>query len=116
MARFMEELQMDKHIYKMRKLYENKRKHLIHCLTEEFQNSIRISGEYAGLHLLVSFDRELTERDFKAMEETRVEADFVEEYALVKGQHKHQLVLGYGALSLSQIEEGVVRLQKALKG
>lgn len=115
MARFMEELQMDKHIYKMRKLYENKRKHLIHCLTEAFQDCIRISGEYAGLHLLVSFDRELTERDFKAMEEARVEADYVEEYALVKGQHKNQLVLGHGALSLSSIEEGVIRLYKALK-
>ncbi len=114
MARFMEELTMDKHIYKMRKLYENKRKHLIHCLTEAFQESICISGEYAGLHLLVSFDWELTDRDFKAMEEARVEADYVEEYALVKGQHKNRLVLGYGALSLSQMEEGVARLRKAL--
>jgi GntR family transcriptional regulator/MocR family aminotransferase len=115
MARFMEELQLDRHIYKMRKLYENKRKHLIHCLTEAFQENIRISGEYAGLHLLLSFDRELTERDFKAMEEERVEAEYVEEYALVKGQHKHRLVLGYGALSLSEIEEGVARLKIALQ-
>ncbi len=115
MARFMEELQMDKHIYKMRKLYENKRKHLIRCLMEAFHESISISGESAGLHLLISFHRDLTERDFKAMEENRVQADHVEEYALVKGQHKNQLVLGYGALSLTQIEEGVARLQRALK-
>ncbi len=115
MARFMEELRMDKHIYQMRKLYENKRKYLMHCLEEAFQERVRISGEYAGLHLLVSFNRELTEEDLKAMEDTRVEADYVEEYALVKGHHKNRLVLGYGALSLPQIEEGVVRLQKALK-
>lgn len=115
MSRFMEEYQMDKHIYKMRKLYENKRRHLMRTLTEAFQEHISISGEYAGLHLLVSFGRELSERDVKAMEDNGVEADYVEEYALVKGQHKNRIVLGYGALSMAQIEDGVERLKKALK-
>lgn len=115
MARFMEEHQMDKHIYKMRKLYKNKRMHLMSSLMEAFQNSISISGEYAGLHILVSFNRELTGIDLKAMEDIGVEADYVEEYALVKGQHKNQLVLGYGALSRAQIDDGVARLKKALQ-
>jgi GntR family transcriptional regulator/MocR family aminotransferase len=114
LAEFMDEHLMDKHIYKMRKLYENKRKYLIGCLTASFGKRISISGEYAGLHLLVSFDRELTERDLTRIEDIGVEADYVEEYTLVKGQHKNRFVLGYGALSLAQIEEGVTRLQKAL--
>ena len=114
MAEFMEEFQMDKHIYRMRKLYENKRKHLIRCLTEVFGEHITISGESAGLHLLVTFDRELSEKDFISMKIMKVEADFVEEYTIVKGHHKNRLVLGYGALSQDQILEGVARLQKAL--
>jgi GntR family transcriptional regulator / MocR family aminotransferase len=114
MAGFMEELLLDKHIYRMRKLYENKRRELIRCLKDAFGESIRISGEYAGLHLLVTFDRELTEGDLISMSNAGVEADYVEEYAMVKGRHKNRLVLGYGALSQPQIEEGVKRLKRAL--
>jgi GntR family transcriptional regulator/MocR family aminotransferase len=115
MARFMEEYHMDNHIYKMKKLYENKRKYLMRSLSEAFQEHISISGEYAGLHLLISFDRDLTEKDLKAIDDIGIEADYVEEYALVKGQHKNRLVLGYGALSIEQIDDGVARLKKALK-
>ncbi len=114
MAEFMNQRLMDRHIYKMRKLYERKRLHLMHCLSEAFGDSISISGEYAGLHLLVSFQRELTEEDSKNIEEQEVEVDYVEDYALIKGRHTNQIVLGYGGLSLGQITEGVQRLKKAL--
>ncbi len=114
MARFLEELQMDKHIYKLRKVYENKRKYLIECLTNVFGNKINISAECAGLHLLVTYHRELTEEDFDSMKRVGIEADSVEEYAIEKGNHMKRLVLGYGALSQTQIEEGVARLKRAL--
>jgi GntR family transcriptional regulator/MocR family aminotransferase len=114
MAEFMNQKLMDRHIYKMRKLYEHKRLHLIHCLEEAFGDSISISGEYAGLHLLVSFGRELTETDYRNIDEQDVEVDYVEDYALVKGRYTNQIVLGYGGLSLAQITEGVQRLKKAL--
>ncbi len=114
LAEYMEEFLMDKHIYKMRKLYENKRKQLIGSLTEAFGDQLTISGEFAGLHLLVTFDRDLTERDLMRMKTVGVEADSVEEYTLVKGRHSNQLVLGYGALRPEQIKEGVSRLYKAL--
>ncbi len=116
MAEFINQRLMDRHIYKMRKLYEHKRLHLIRCLKEAFGDRISISGEYAGLHLLVSFERELTETDSRNIEDQDVEVDFVEEYALNKGGHTHQIVLGYGGLSLIQLTEGVQRLKNALGG
>ncbi len=114
MAEFMKEMLLDHHIYKMKKIYEGKRKYLIKCLTQAFEGRIKISGEYAGLHLLVSFDRELNDTDQQSMEQYDVEAELVEEYAIRKGKHTNQLVLGYGGLSLTQIEEGVNRLKQAL--
>lgn len=114
MAEFINQKLMDRHIYKMRKLYEHKRIHLIRCLSETFGDRIKISGEYAGLHLLVSFERCLEERDFQVLLEQGVEVDYVEDYALVKGKHSNRIVLGYGGLSLQQLEEGVKRLKKAL--
>lgn len=114
MANFLEERLMDRHIYKMRKLYEGKRIHLIRCLTEAFGNRIEISGEFAGLHLLLSLDRTLNEKDYQALTENGARVDYVEEYAMVKGKHSNQMVLGYGGLSLLHIEEGVRRIKKAL--
>ncbi len=114
MAEFINRRLMDRHIYKMRKIYEHKRLYLIQCLEETFGDSLQISGEYAGLHLLVSFKRELGEADIQNIEEQGLEVDYVEEYALVKGKHSNQLVLGYGGLSTAQLEDGVGRLKKAM--
>lgn len=114
MAEFINQRWMDKHIYRMRKLYENKRLHLMKCLEEAFGGCIRISGEYAGLHLLVSLDRELTDTDRSMLESHRIDIDFVEDYCMLKGKHRNQLVLGYGELTLEQIDDGVKRLKTAL--
>ncbi len=114
MAEFLEQRLMDKHIYRMRKLYEHKRRHLIRCLMEAFGNQIEISGEWAGMHLLVSIDHDLTEQKLQIMEEQGVEIDCVEDYAIIKGRNRNRIVLGYGGLTLAQIEEGIRRIKNAL--
>ncbi len=116
MAAFLEQRLLDRHIYRMRKLYETKRKHLMKLLHDTFGNQIEITGEYAGMHLLVSFMRELTEMDRIAFDDCGVEIDYVEDYAIVKGKHTNRIVLGYGGLSLTQMEEGVLRIKSAMDG
>lgn len=115
MAEFINQKLLDRHIYKMKKLYESKRIYLIECLKNYFGERISISGEYAGMHLLATFDRELGENDILAMQNNGVDIDLVEDYAILKGKHRNQLVLGYGELSLTQIEEGVRRLKASLQ-
>lgn len=114
MAQLMERKELDRHIYRMKKIYDAKRKHLIGCLNASFGSSITISGDDAGLHLMITLKRHLTEDDFKALKDNGVEADFVEDDALIKGKHQNQLVLGFGNLSLEKIEEGVKRLHLSL--
>jgi GntR family transcriptional regulator/MocR family aminotransferase len=114
LAEFINQMLLDKHIYKMKKLYEKKRLHLMKCLTDAFGKGVKVTGEYAGLHLLASFDRELTENDLQRMKENGIEIDFVEDSALIKGKHRNQLVLGYGELSPDRIEEGIRRLKTSL--
>jgi len=113
-ARLMETKEFDRHIYRMKKRYDAKRKHLINCLKKSFGSSIVISGDDAGLHLLITLQHKLTEDDFKAFTQNRVDADYVEDYALIKGKHENQLVLGFGNLSMDKIEEGVKRLHCSL--
>ena len=114
LARLLEERLLDKHIYRTKKLYEAKRRLLMHCLRQEFGEQVNVSGENAGMHLLASFDRPLTSEDFHRFTELGVEVDGVESFALTKGSHCHQLVLGYGNLNEQQIHEGVLRLKRAL--
>ncbi len=114
LAEFLEQKLMDRHIYRMRKLYENKRKHLIRYLTDAFGSRMEITGESAGMHLLASFDHALTEPELQALEKLGVEIDSVEDYALVKGRNRNRIVLGYGGLTHAQMEEGVRRIKSAI--
>jgi len=115
LARFIENKLLDRHVFKMKKIYEKKRAHLIWSLQLAFGNKALISGENAGLHILVSFpDHEFSPPDFKAFKKNGVEADWVEDYACLKGFHKNQLVLGYGNLTMEQITEGIRRIKEAL--
>lgn len=113
-SRLLDTKELDRHIYRMKKRYDAKRKHLINCLITCFGSSVTISGDDAGLHLMITLERDLTKDDFKAFEKNGVEADFVEDYALIKGKHENQLVLGFGNLSMEKIEEGVKRLHRSL--
>jgi GntR family transcriptional regulator/MocR family aminotransferase len=114
LARIIESKQFDRHVYRMKRLYDSKRKLLIDCLKTAFGSHIEISGEIAGLHMLVSFDRDIREEDKALLSANGVEVDYAEDYAIIKGRFRNRLVLGYGNLGKADIEEGVRRLKKAL--
>ncbi len=114
MAEFLKHKYLDKHVYKMKKVYAKKRFHLMDCIQKTFGSNVEVCGEHAGLHLLFRFDREFTKEDVEALHEIGVEVDFVEDCSILKGSHKNELVLGYGKLSLQEIEEGVKRLKAAI--
>ncbi len=115
LAELLKERFIDKHVYKMKKVYEKKRMYLMECLHKAFGTKATVSGENAGLHLLLRLHRDLTKEDAQAFLENGVEVEFVEEYSMIKGNHKNELVLGYGKLSFMEIEEGVNRLKRALE-
>jgi GntR family transcriptional regulator/MocR family aminotransferase len=112
LARFIENRSLDRHIFRMKRIYQGKRKCLIEALGRAFGHRVRITGEDAGLHLLVEFlDRDFQRADFARLAKRGVKVDWVEDYACRKGLHRDQLVLGYGGLEPDQIEEGVLRLK-----
>jgi GntR family transcriptional regulator/MocR family aminotransferase len=112
LARFIETRSLDRHIFRMKRIYQGKRKRLIEALRRAFKHRVRITGEDAGLHLLAEFpDRDFQQADFPRLAKRGVNVDWVEDYACHKGLHRNQLVLGYGGLEPDQIEEGVRRLK-----
>lgn len=115
LSAFLHSGQLEHHIYKMKRLYAKKRLLLIKELKLAFGDKIRISGENAGMHLMVTFEnRPLCREDFEKLRAFRVEAEWSEDYAVQNGIYESGMILGYGALSEEEIREGVNRLRTAL--
>lgn len=115
LASLLEDRSLDRHVFRMKKLYQNKRRCLIEALGRAFGDRVRVAGEDAGLHLLVELTgRSLRQSDLTRLAERGVTVEWVEDYACRKGLHNNQLVLGYGALEPDRIRVGVQRLKAAL--
>ncbi|MCM1184968.1 MAG: PLP-dependent aminotransferase family protein [Lachnoclostridium sp.] len=114
---FIRDGYFERHLNKMRKLYRAKHDLLLECL-KELEGSFVISGEDAGLHLL------LTARDAKWSEDKLIQraagAD-VKVYGISDSlvgfsPAKATVLLGFGGLSEKDIIEGTKRLTEAWAG
>lgn len=110
LAEFLNQKYMDKLIYRAKKLYEKKRIFLMQCIRKTFNETVRIQGENAGLHLILKYYREVSDKDIKALLDEGIEVEPVEEYCMNKGQHNNELVIGYGHLNFEEIEDGVSKM------
>lgn len=112
LAQFIAEGHLERHILKMKRVYRQRRDTLIDSLQAHFADRVQILGDATGLHLVAAF----RDMDFTtpAIEQAQLQVGVrlypVEAHALDKGQHKHEVILGYGNLSKEQIREGVRRI------
>ncbi|WP_400245390.1 PLP-dependent aminotransferase family protein [Niallia sp. JL1B1071] len=114
LARFIKEGYLDRHVRKMKKIYKEKRERLVTAIQQNFQHAT-IIGKSAGMHLVV----DIPGIDFQPalihkIQESGVKVYPIEQYSLEKGKHKERIVMGYGGLSLEEIEAGVQLLGKTL--
>ena len=110
---FIRDGAFEKHVYKMKKVYEKKRNVLMDSLLRAFGSSVRICGENAGLHLVAEFKDIRFDLDsgFEICH-NRVLIPSVEKHTAEKGCHAHQLVFGYGNLSEDRIIRGITALNR----
>ena len=108
---------LERHIWKMCKLYKRKRQHLLQCLRQKFGSDFTVSGEAAGLHMVAEFRGvRFSAALLAAMRARGVRAVPVEHHSLRNdGAHAHQLILGYAHLSEQAMERGVDALYAALR-
>lgn len=113
---FIEKGHFERHLNRMRKIYREKHDLLLNEL-KEFQSYFSISGESAGLHLLLKSTRGISEKELvrKALETGVRVYDLASFCAgeLPGDWIGDTVILGYAALSREQITEGVCRLKKA---
>jgi GntR family transcriptional regulator/MocR family aminotransferase len=112
---FIEKGYLQRHIYKMKRLYLRKRKTLIDSLRIHFGDRIKIMGDSSGQHLTVAFRSLIFDREvLREIKKNKVRIILADAMSFKRGKHLDKLVLGYGNLSFSEIEEGIRRLKKAL--
>lgn len=103
----------ERHLNKMRKLYRGKHDLLLECL-KPFEEKFTISGEHAGLHLLLTAKEDTQEKTFiRAAAENGVKVYGLTDSLVAGAPDKATILLGFGGLKNQEIVEGVKLLQKA---
>jgi len=115
LADFINEGHLERHLRRMRTLYDKRRQALVRALETHFGDRVTILGENAGMSLMIRLrgrldDDEVTRRARLA----GVGLVSARHYYLVESR-RDEFLLGYAGLSERRIQEGVRRLAKILK-
>lgn len=106
----------ERHLNKMRKIYKEKHDLLLEEL-KMFQEQFIISGEYAGLHILLTARKQCEEQKLiNAAAEAGVKIYGIKDSRLDQSDERNAtILLGYAGLSNKQIREGVDILKKVFE-
>lgn len=115
---FIKDGYFERYLNKMRKIYREKHDFLLEQL-KAFEKGFMISGENAGLHVLLTSRKKITESELldSAAEKGIKLYGMSDALVEVPGQQKEAgtVLLGYGALSMKEIAQGVTCLKEAWK-
>ncbi len=112
---FIKEGYFERHLNKMRKHYKEKHDLLLEGLTD-FEEDFRITGENAGLHLLLTGRRGQKERELiLTAQSLGVRVYGLSDSLVGKAaeQPGHTVLLGYGGLECQDIDKGLALLRQA---
>ncbi len=116
LADFIREGHLGRHVRRMRTLYAARRACLIQALARHLGDRVRFLGGQSGMHLLISLESGLPDCEVlaRATAEGVGLASAAPYYA--RSAPGGQFVLGYAHLTEPAIEEGIVRLARAVAG
>ncbi|MEK4283393.1 MULTISPECIES: MocR-like pyridoxine biosynthesis transcription factor PdxR [Ureibacillus] len=113
LANFMKDGHFSKHLNRMRKIYRKKHDKLKHTLTT-FYPDIKITGDQAGMHVLISIPSGKNVDQLKQIANHHgINITPVTNYLLKPIEYKHPtFLLGFGGIPLNQIEESIHQLME----
>ncbi len=116
LADFINEGHLERHIRRMRTLYDRRRQALVRALASHFGGRVTVMGESAGMHLMARLqtgigDEEVIARAARAgVEMISARPNYL------RGRPAGEFIFGYSDLSERKILEAVRRLDRALGG
>ena len=115
LTNFIREGYLERHLNKMRKIYHQKHD----CMLKAFRcfgNSISITGEYAGLHFVVTFENGLSEEEIcTRAESVNLHLYSIKEHEILPlPQTKPTFLFGFAGLSEKEIAETISKLFQVL--
>ncbi len=112
---FIKEGYFERYLNKMRKYYREKHDYLLECL-KPFQRAFKITGENAGLHLLLTSKKGVSEAELlESAQAVGVKVYGLSESLVGEGKTgtSTTVILGYGGLKKTEIMAGIEALKKA---
>lgn len=110
---FIREGYFERHLNKMRKIYRTKHELLLDCL-KPFAEKFKISGENAGLHLVLTAKGGRSEQELiQAAAERKVKVYGLSDSLVASGTGRAAVLLGFGGLNAEEIEKGTKLLEEA---
>ena len=116
LASFIQEGFYLRHVSKMRKHYLKKRRAVVSSLKTYLGNKMQLLGSATGLHLVVQFNNHTFTSDFfESVESSGARFYPVEMHAIQKGEHLGKIMIGYGNVSIGDIDKGIKILANHIK-
>lgn len=118
LQKFIEDGYYERHLNKMRALYKNRHDVLLACL-KKMGDSFRISGEHAGVHLLLRFEDDRKEEELiRKAKESGIRVYGLSQYCIKPDKNEEgqaTILLGYANMSEEAIREAAALLKTAWK-
>ncbi|MGN1145229.1 MAG: PLP-dependent aminotransferase family protein [Acetatifactor sp.] len=110
---FIREGYFERHLNKMRKIYRAKHELLLECL-KPFAGAFQISGENAGLHLVLTAKGSQSEQELiQAAAERQVRVYGLSDSLVASASGRAAILLGFGGLAGEEIIKGTELLREA---
>lgn len=113
LAEFIKQGHFERHIRRMRSLYEHRRQVVIRSLHHYFADSVEILGENAGINILVRISWRLDDDLFLRKARERGVGLVRTNQFYLSTPPAHEFLLNYTGLSDEKIDEGIKRMHAA---
>ena len=114
LADFINEGHLERHVRKMRLIYERRRTTLLNALTTQFGDLVSVVGQNAGMHVLVRFRMSMSEEEVIQRAAKHGVGIISSSFCYLHGYPAGEFILGYADMPEAVIQEGIARLRKAL--
>jgi GntR family transcriptional regulator/MocR family aminotransferase len=111
---FINEGYLERHLRRMRTLYDQRRQKLVQALQAQFGEAVTILGENSGMHLMIRLRTKWTDTEITQRAATAGVGLLSARIYYLGGCRGDEFVLGYATLSERKIQEGIRRLATAL--